>query len=350
MLPKQAGLSVDGEVVMTVSTADQTKVRSVKLVTSDSSMVVDKALPAAATLETDFTALAAELDASVPCIALVRLEPAAGDSSAPPAGSSDWAMITWAPDEAPVRQRMLCASSKKAVVQALPDVEFKEYQATEKSEVTFAAFVEATRERTEDDRRAAMTLQEQAEEDAKKEMLKEQAAAPMRMPGMIAMKVKADASFTDALKKMLSTEKSVVLAKMGGEKGEELMGELLEGISSVSALKGKLPSDHPCYILMLAGEALLVASWLPEDSPAKAKMKFSTFKGSVMNILKDSIGDKEVLQAECREEEDLVDDLAAKCKSGSAAGAAAPKPGGFKPPPGAMALPGMGMPLPGMRK
>mmetsp|Transcript_13872 Transcript_13872/g.20458 ORF Transcript_13872/g.20458 Transcript_13872/m.20458 type:complete len:249 (-) Transcript_13872:131-877(-) len=248
---------------------------------------------------------------------------------------------------------MLCASSKKAVLQALAEVEFKEYQATEKSEVSLAAFVESTRERTDTDRRAAMSMQEQAEEDAKKAMLKEQQAAPMRMPGLAPMKVSAKASFTESLKSMLSNSNATVVAKLEGDKGEDLVGELLEG-AAPSSLKGKLPSDTPCYVFSLAGEDILAISWLPDGSPAKARMKFSTFKGSVMDLVKAASNSKELLTAECTEEDDLVDDLGTKSKARSQAAPApggAGKPAGWKPP-GAMALPGMagGMPLPGMKK
>jgi len=249
---------------------------------------------------------------------------------------------------------------------------FMEYQVTENTEVTLKQFVEATRDMTEKERRAAMSMEERDRADVNKEVAKEQASAPKMLAGLVALKIKAHASFDDAMKELLAGENKCVVGKLAGDKGEELAGELLSDIAKVSDLKGKkLPEDVPCYVILKADATRLVLiSWLPEYCPVKLRMKCSTFKASVIDHIKELCPDIETIQqAETSEEDDLEDRLTDAKKAppggmgmgmgGGKGGYQEPpkeeeggkSPGGWKPPPGAMRMPGMppgGMKMPGM--
>lgn len=346
-----ANLAVEEAVREAVSTAASSKVRAVKVVVDPKkeSLVADKVLPEGASQSEDFAAVAGALEDAVPCIVLIRI-----------ADSTSWALLAWTPSDSPVKLRTLCAGSRKTLRDCFPDLSFKEYNTTERDEVTFEQFQEHTRDLTESDRHAAMTQGEIDQEEALKQSKREQSAAPKMLAGLVALQIEAQGSFRAAAERLRAPKGVGVLGRLAGPKGEELSGEVLEGVSAPSQLKGRLPAEEPCYVLLrLAAEAdgLLLLSWLPDGAPVKAKMKCSTFKASVLSLAKELTGVERMVQKEINDEDDLSDDLAnppaAGASSVEAGAKATPAPGGFRPPAGAMPLPGMGGPpggfkLPGM--
>jgi len=348
-----ANLAVDDTIKKAVL---EDKLRAVKVVVDSGGerLVADKSLPESESLEEDFKTIASVLEDSVPCLVLVRLKGGDGEGSAPGAEESDYAMIAWTPSLAPVKLRMLCASSRKTLQAEFKDLRFKEYNASEPDEVTLSEYMETTRELTQSDRHAAMTREELDAEAVKMLSAKEQGTQPKMLAGLAALQVQVQASFEDAFGRLLAEEGKVVLARLSGSSGEELSGEVMEETASLpSQLRGRLPEEEPCYVLIRPNEAsCLMISWLPEFSAVKKKMKCSTFKASVVDTIRQRLGDRKLLQAEVSCNDDLEDNLAdppAEQPEGDAAAAQAePAPTGPKPPPGAFALPGMGMkPPPG---
>merc|ERR1740121_3174219 len=207
---------------------------------------------------------------------------------------------------------------------------------------------------TESDRHAAMTQGEIDQEEALKQSRKEQAAAPKKLAGMVALQIQARDSFQTAVRQLVAEEGGAVLGRLAGAKGEELDGEVLDGVSRPSQLKGRLPAEEPCYVLLrLATEAkgLLLLSWLPDGAAVKAKMKCSTFKASVLSLARDLAEVDRVAQKEINDEDDLVDELASPPAPQSAATeAGAPAMPGMGGPPGGFKLPGMGGGMPALKK
>lgn len=283
-------------------------------------------------------AVVAELSDSEPCLVLVSLE-----GLLPDAASPDWAMIAWTPADAPVKLRMLCASSRRTLREEFADFSFREYNATERSEVTLAQYVESTRDRTEDDRHAAMTRDEIDQEEVRKQVAKEQASAPKLLAGLAALQVRTQPSFEDSMKRFLEkTEGSAVIAKLDSE---ELGAELIEA-ASISSLRGKLPAE-PCFVVTAGeGNRLVFITWLPEGVAVKQKMKTSTFKASVVENVRSFAGDMEVSMAEAGDDDDLEDDLGAPRAVVSEEASPVPKATGPRPPAGGIALPGFGPPSP----
>lgn len=193
-----------------------------------------------------------------------------------------------------------------------------------------------------------MSQEERQIADVKKEQLKEQAAAPKMLAGLVALKVKAQDSFDEAMKTFMESEGKAVVAKLTGEKSEDLSGEIFDDIATPSALKGKLPSDQACFVLIKKEAPKIVfLTWQPEDVPIKLRMKASTFKASVMDAVKELLPDAELLTANATDEDELVDEMGNPRKvTAEETQVEAPKPttGGYKPPVGGFALPGMGGP------
>lgn len=351
-----ANLKIAAALKAAVEGAVDANVRAVKACAEGETLVVDGTLPETESLETDFAALGASFEDAKPCIALLRLKGCERFATI-----EHWAMISYTPDNAPVKARMLNASSHKPLQIEFKDFKFVEYQVTMKDEVTLAQFLEATKELTETERRAAMTQQERDLADVKKATAKEQASAPKMLAGLVALRIKAHDSFNDAVKTLLAEEGKAVLGRLAGDKNEELSGEVLSDITSPSALKGKLPAEEPSYVIWKAAPTrLLLISWLPEFTPVKLRMKCSTFKASVIDLVKELAPEiEDIRTTEITDQDDITDELAEeRAPKGESAGGtggydgspkAAPK---WKPPAGGFALPGMGPPggmkMPGM--
>lgn len=342
MIPLLGGTTANLTVDPAVAAAVEGKVRAIKVVVDAKAekLVCARTLPEGPNLEEDFLQVGKEVvEDALPCLVLIRLE-----------SDSDWALVGWTPDDAPVKQRMLCASSKKTLREHFSKLNIKEYNATEKEEVTLAQFKEATGPTTQEQRHAAMTQAEIDRESVNREVAKEQMAGPMRLAGMGTVSVKVQDSFADALKAILDEEGKAVLGRFTGDKSEELGGDILEGVSTPSQFKGKFPEREPCYAVVRAtpvgdNKRLLLLSWLPEDAPIKMKMRCSTFKASVLAAIKERAGPEvSVIQSEVNDNGDLLDSLAspaAVAEQPLKQEAAAAPSGVKKPPPGAVAMPGM---------
>lgn len=293
-----------------------------------------------------FEAVSELLEDSVPCLVLLSLHGVCETTK-----EQDYAMIAWTPDVSPVKLRMLCASSRRTLREEFTHLHFKEYNATERREVTWAQYQESTRARTEQDRFAAMTQDEIDQLEVRKQVAKEQAMAPKKLAGLAGMQVKVNETFESSMKRFLDSE--IPLAVVAKLDQEELFAEILEiGASLPSALKGKLPTE-PCFVIMAAkGDQLLFITWLPEGAAVRQKMKTSTFKASVLDQVK-AFSDKDLVMAEVSEDDDLEDSLADSQKVPEAACPVAPEappssaPKGPKPPAGAVALPGLSPTKPG---
>lgn len=286
-----------------------------------------------------FEAVSELLEDSVPCLVLLSLHGVCETCK-----EKDYAMIAWTPDVSPVKLRMLCASSRRTLREEFTHLHFKEYNATERREVSWEQYQESTRARTDQDRFAAMTQDEIDQLEVRKQVAKEQAMAPKKLAGLAGMQVKVNETFESSMKSFLDSE--VPLAVVAKLDQEELFADVLElGEQGPAALKGKLPKE-PCFVIMAAkGEQLLFITWLPEGAAVRQKMKTSTFKASVLDQVK-AFSDKDLVMAEVSEDDDLEDSLADSQKVPEAACpvapvAPAPAPKGPKPPAGAVALPGL---------
>eukprot|EP00435_Cladocopium_sp_Y103_P004957 s1190_g1.t1 len=153
-----------------------------------------------------FEAVSELLEDSVPCLVLLSLHGLCETSK-----EKDYAMIAWTPDVSPVKLRMLCASSRRTLREEFTHLHFKEYNTTERREVTWEQYQESTRARTEQDRFAAMTQDVLAAGDeidqleVRKQVAKEQAMAPKKLAGLAGMQVKVNETFESSMKRFLES-------------------------------------------------------------------------------------------------------------------------------------------------
>jgi len=268
-----------------------------------------------------------------------------------PLSRTEAALVAWTPGGSPPKLRMLCASSRKTVKEAFPSWTFKEYSTSDRAEVTYRAFVEATRELTEAERRDAMTQEELAEEDVKKRVASEQACAPKLMAGMAVLKVDATPAFKEALLASAAGGQACI-GRLSGDKTPKLAGSVIADITGPSSLKGKLPADEACYIILRSPEAgMIMISWLPDGIPAKERMKTSSFKSAVLQLIKRVAEIDELPTAEITEESELADSLGVRAEEEEEEEPSAKGPAGrpgmcnaarMSKPLGGFALPGMG--------
>lgn len=338
-----AHLPIDEEFKIDVERAlrGEDEVRAFKVIVQGEKLVNGGQVDMTDDVEADFKTLADSLDDNKPCIALVALKGSQRFEE------SDWAMILYTPSGGSVKDRMMNASSKKPLEGAFKEIKFEPYEVSEKSEVTLNKFLDATRPMTEEDRLKCMSQEERDHEKVKKEIAKEQGAAPKMLAGLAALEIKVKDEFKEAMATMFAEEGKAVLGKLCGDNNESLSGEIIDA-ATPTALKGKLPKDEACYVIVRKEKHFVVITWLPEDCHVKKRMKCATFKKSLTDILKREYPEEVATTAgaECTEDDDLTDDVLEQKSSGGysgdAASGASAKPGGFKPPFGGMAMPGMG--------
>lgn len=351
-----ANLVVSEDLRSAVAEAVEKKTRAIKILADQKAEKLSAAgsVPESDSLAADFLAVGKELcEDGQPCLVLLRLKGSEGadSASAADAGESDWALIAWAPDDSPVKLRMLTASSKKTVTKEFKDLSFREYNATERDEVTLEEYLKATKKLSGAERRAAMSPEERGIEDVKiaqESERKSLTANPMKLVGLASLRIKAQDSFRESLDSLFEegcTLNRAMVCLLAGATSEEVDGEILDDIDAPSSLKGLLPVELPAWVVLRPSEdKVLFICWLPDNAPAKLKMKLSTFKGSVQNLIEAKSDDRyDVRSVELSEQDDLSDDLATKpflteAKEKTPAGAGGGYGGGV----GGFALPGMG--------
>lgn len=262
-----------------------------------------------------------------------------------------WALCSWIPEDVPVKPKMLASSVQKNVKSSFEKslgAFAKDYKMMERSEVSYEAYEEYTKELTEDDRHAAMTRQEIVALEAHKDSERERESLVGKKIGMIglgAVTCSAHETFEEAVKAVaMGRGGEGMIAKITGvTNNHQVEGNELDDVNKPADLASKLDDDVPCYVLMHGEDDLLLfISWLPESAPVKPRMNVSTFKRDVVNKIKQMAGVDELIEVEVSEKKELVDSLAQKRIENNvpqAASRPAPKPAG--PMAGAFKLPGL---------
>jgi len=333
------------EAVQGTAGAADGKPRAVKVApdSGKEALQVGGVVPASPSLRNDVPAVVELLAAAEPCLMLVRLADDAG--TVPQASDADWALIGWNPDGANAKKKMLCSSSQRTITEEFSEMKFTTVNVTEQAEVTAELLAGLLTTPTQQDRENMMTEGEKELEAVKRQFNKEKQLAPQQLPGLVQLQISTQPDWDEALQAVISTPGKAVFGKLVGEKLETLSGSLLDA-ATLQELRGQLPETTPCYVIAPVGEVLLVATWLPDGSSVKPRMKCSTFKSSVVDLVKKAAGSRSVVTAQLSDKDDLVEELA-KAKPVSTedkprmAAAEPKKIGGFKPPPGGFKLPGM---------
>jgi len=127
-----SGIPVSDELVTAFSNAVSSQgVRFLKIGIRNETLVLDKSIPRSGTIEHDLDKMADLLEDDVPAYILARMDDP----------SSEWLAISYVPDTARVRDKMLYASSRSSLTKQLGATHFKDSLfANSKSDVTGEAY------------------------------------------------------------------------------------------------------------------------------------------------------------------------------------------------------------------
>lgn len=126
-----SGIGVTPELVSAFAQADQNRVRFLKIAIKNEQLVLDSTTPISGSLEQDLDQLQGQLQDDIPAYVLARLD---GDKA-------EWLAISYVPEIAKIRDKMLYAATRASLTKGLGDRRFVDTLfATSKADVTPDAY------------------------------------------------------------------------------------------------------------------------------------------------------------------------------------------------------------------
>lgn len=273
-------------------------------------LLLQDSMPAGSSFDEDFGQVDWEtwLDDGAASIVLLRTSDEVGSIQG--AQPNTFLFLLWMPEGVPVRQKMNFSSALISLRSAAEGIEFKEWNVTERSEVTLEEAHSIGRELTEQERFDGMTLEEQARaefDNQVAEAMQKQDSTKRRMALL-------QASFEDALEKVMGGSGQALLATLGScpdDDTVEINGEVMDGISLTPQLQGRLPQDSIAFALVKGSpEELLLVFWAPAGASEADKAKGQSVVRSVKHSIQEKIGESFSLYlGEAFGEADLTEDL-----------------------------------------
>ncbi|KAF8432416.1 actin depolymerizing protein [Boletus edulis BED1] len=286
-----SGIGVSEELAQAFSAAIETKnVRFIKVNIQNESLVPVTSVSVSGTLDDDLALLHDHLEEKVPCYVLARLDN-------PP---SEWLVISYVPDAAQVRQKMLYASTRNALIKSLGSTVFTDSLfATDKSDVTPSGYAAHRRHQTAP---KPLSTREQEMADIK------------------AAEREAGASYEGSRARQNHLGNQEV-GYTWGEDASEAVGALRAGegsrlvvlqinaseqivlssnvpIDDVDALAANMPLSEPSYCLFAwegaspNGRDIAFIYSCPSASPIKSRMVYSTGAGIIFRQARDLLGEE----------------------------------------------------------
>jgi hypothetical protein len=253
--------SVSPEVVAALQDAPRAKTSTIKVEIVGESLVPSLTMAVKGTAEEDFenhirkTALPGK-----PCFYLFRTNEAEAQPK--------WLLVSWSPDDAPVRDKVLYAGSQSILAKALPaGFERKEYFASTTSELSYSAFLKGG----EFDP-AVMTEVERVREN-EKTLPTDTRIRSMCMPEIpVAGNVDVAAAVDQAVSSKMCLQLSL-------DKDEKLHPKQL----TWEKFSANLP-ESPVFLLTADGTCFIY--WCPEGVGVKVKMQSAVAKATVFGAVK----------------------------------------------------------------
>lgn len=274
--------SVSPEVVSALQDAPRKKTSTIKIEVVGEALVPVLTIPCKGTTEEDFnnhvrkTAVPGK-----PCFFFFRLN----EAEARP----KWLLVSWSPDDASVRDKVLYSASQGILVKALPaESERKEYFASTINELSYNAFLKGG----EFDP-AVMTEVERVRE-TEKTLPTDTRTRSMCMP---AIPVTGNEDLPTAVDNAISARMCLVLTLDDGAlKPKQLSWE---------KFTMSLP-DSPAFLLTADGTCFMY--WCPETAAVKVKMQSAVAKATVFEAVKEYFeknGKPVPRQVEVHDQDDL---------------------------------------------
>ncbi|CAM9415765.1 unnamed protein product [Discosporangium mesarthrocarpum] len=238
-------------------------------------------------LEDDFDSLAEAVEDATPCLFLLGLnswemDQVTGRSSSESATSAkQWVLVTWIPDEAKVRDKMIYSSSKMDLRQGLGLGFFEgEHYANVKADLSYKTFASSRRSTSKDQLLSKAEL-------LKRDLNKQERASSvgLKSSAMGVIPFSVDEELREQLRVLRGAQEprggSLVNWVEMRMDGERIALVESKSVREDGSLQGFINEEEPRFILFrLRGARLLVYS-CPERAPVRLKMTYSASKASV---------------------------------------------------------------------
>ncbi|KAH7107563.1 actin depolymerizing protein [Auriculariales sp. MPI-PUGE-AT-0066] len=279
-----SGITATDELVTAYAQAEQNNVRFLKISIQNEQLVLDRSVAISGSFGEDLNQLQHVLEDDIPAYVLARLDD----------GKPDYLFVSYVPDAAKVRDKMLYASTRAALTKALGAFSDSLF-ATSKSDLTPDAY--------EGHRRHVAAASPMSAREAEMAALRaaERAAGDDIPRGMSARSAHVDSSHGIAWDSSIEE----VVKDLGAASTSKLLilsidvaAEKLVLISYVDAtvdgIASKIPASDPSYALFSwhhspSGEKRRDVVFIyscPSSSPVKSRMLYSTSIGVLINQIK----------------------------------------------------------------
>ncbi|CUA74933.1 Twinfilin [Dictyostelium discoideum] [Rhizoctonia solani] len=279
-----SGIGVSPELSSTFASAvGSDSTRFIKVTIQNESLVPDGTIPAGSgELVDDLPQLQSILDDDIPAYVLARID------------SSKWLFISYVPDTAKVRDKMMYASTRGALTKALGDQKFKDnIFATSKDDVTPEAYLAHQRHLAAP---KPLTARERELEEVRAAERASSAAYEGSGVRQSIVGSRAGMKWTDELGEALRDLQPgrLVVVSIDPTKEELVLKDSKD--VSLDDVPGALPASEPAYALYSwaheegASPHIVFTYTCPSSSPVKHRMLYSSGVASLVNDVKAQLG------------------------------------------------------------
>ncbi|KAJ2452178.1 Twinfilin-1 [Coemansia sp. RSA 2336] len=264
----QSGIGVSDKLAAQFRDAHSEPIRAVQAQIAGESVELTATLPQQGELLEDLAHVPAMLSSTEPSYLLIRLD------------ASKWLFATYVPDAAPVRSKMLYASTKATVAKALGDSYFTEDMfGTTPSDFSPEGY---RLHKAHEDSKAPLTAQELEMERIRD--LESHAAASIdsRRSHVASAQYPLDSAAESALRDFSRGTINFVLLTIDTDK-ETVVAPQAASLQSHAELAACLPQDQPSYVLYwFDNSTTLFIYSCPTASSVRNRMVYSTFRQGII--------------------------------------------------------------------
>jgi len=346
--PFSVQLSISAELEQAMAEVSPPRAVKVAIDARRPRLIAEAMAPANCTLAESFQEVLDWLEDARPCLILLRVRDCLaelGEGAEEDPDAPDWLLLSWTPEDAPAKDKMRYACSKKTLRENFEGLRFKEFFGEDRTSFTLEAVLASCGPMSEEEREAVSTRSERyarlVEEERAHQAGGGTSASPSSPPrridyGLRAPPVRALPSFEEAVRRLRLREggaeeagEGVVVAQLrvvegahGGHDGRELSGSVLPDATLNEGAGGCrwLPADSACYALArLDAERLLLLVWRPEGADPADKVLYSASKVAVRLAAEGAAEGRDVVLVEAADEIELGEGLRGVGVGGGAA-------------------------------
>ena len=253
---------------------DEARALFVAIEHASESLVLSSQVAGTGDVATDFKTAAATVDAALPCIILFRLSDGA---------PSRWVLVSYVPESAKVRDKMLYASSRDDLMMALGLDHFKgQYQCTEPVELSYDA-MRADVDSSKASSAGAMSEVEKSHAKAKRG----ERNLAVKASAMGVVPFEMEAPLRAALEGLKEGGAVIAVEIILDTVNEKLILGPLGSDTPLAGVHEALPTDEPRFFATqyARGAAAAVPVFIyscPDTSPVRKRMLYSTCKATVL--------------------------------------------------------------------